>query len=228
MRFSQIALRLRDESGVTLIEVLVSLFIFAVVTALLFSTVLSGASNLKTVRQSTDLNEESRLVLNRMSRELRQASRIVSVVNPDGTGFNPSADTSITFEVDFNADGFINIDPAVGDVERLTYHYDRANSRLLLETPSSAALPILTANVSAFKLSYRSSNYRCDTNSDGQVTWQEIETATSPPCPAGAGTANSILDSELNYIDQLIIDLTVLNPPRQQQYRTQVDLRNRN
>ncbi|MGI8426707.1 MAG: PilW family protein [Actinomycetota bacterium] len=219
--------RLKEEDGVTLVEMLVTLFIFAIITTLMFSTVMSGTSNLKTVRQNTDLNEESRLVLNRMSRELRQASEIVSVINPDGPGFNPNADTSITFKVDFNGDGSFNTNPAF-DVEVLTYHYDRANSRLLLETPMSAALPILSGNVSAFKLSYRSSNYRCDSNSDGTVTWLEIETATSPPCPAGAGTPNSALDSERALIDQIIIDITVLNPPRQQQYRTQVDLRNRN
>jgi len=238
------AVALAGDEGMTLPEVLVAIFIFGILASLLFTTVISAAGNVKTVRQNSDLTEESRLVLNRISRELRQASKIVSVTNPDFTNpdgssrtcgsssppcFNSGADTSVTFQVDFNGDGFINTDPAVGDVEQLTYHYDQANGRLLLETPGGApAIPILSANVSAFKVSYRSSNYSCDVNSDGQVTWQEIELATSPPCPTGAGTNNTTLDTELTQVDQLIIDLTVLSPPRQQQYRTKVDLRNRN
>lgn len=239
---NRIRLRMASDAGVTLIEMLIGFFIFAILTTLAFTTVMNGASNLKAVRQTTDLNEEARLVLNRMSRELREASAITAAQNPDASNpdgsqrvcgtspspcFDPRADVSVTFEVDFNRNGAI--EPLAADPERITYRYDYANRRLLLQTATETT-PILAGNVSAFKLSYRSSDYKCDVNSNGDVTWQELESASSPPCPALAGSlvsGSSGLDSELAYVDQIVIDLTVLTPPRHQQYRTKVDLRNR-
>lgn len=234
--------RLAEEAGMTIVELMVAISIFGILTTLAFTTVMNGASNLKTVRQTSDLNEESRLVLNRMSRELREACCIVSAQNPDASNpdgsericgsapwpcFNPNGDVSLTFDVDFN--GINGIEPNATDPEQLTYRYDFANKRLLLQT-STQTTPILAANVSSFKLTYRSSQYKCDVNYDGQVTWQELESAASPPCPPGAGEMQggiSGLDAELPYIDQIIIDMTVLTPPREQRYRTKVDLRNR-
>jgi len=232
----------REESGMTLVEMLVMFTIFGIITTLAFTMVINSAGHLRTVRQTTDLNEESRLVMNRISRELRESSRIVAVTNPDaldpdGTPricgvatapcFNPAGPVSVTFEVDFNGDGAIT--PGGADPERLTYTYDQPNSRLLLQT-ADTTLPILAGNVSKFQLSYRSSDYRCDVDSNGEVTWREIEIALSPPCPAVAGDligGVSALDAELASIDQIIVELTVLTSPRQQEYRTKIDLRNK-
>lgn len=219
----------RDE-GFTLVELLITIFLFAILTTILMTTVLTAANNFKTVRQTTDLNEESRLVLNRISRELRQASRIITpVVNPDGPAFDPNGDVAITFEVDFNRDKNI----VEADGERLTYLYDRTNpdvskrKRLLLKT-TGLTLPILASNVEAFKLSYTSSDWRCDSDSDGVVTWLEVESAPSP-CPEAAGNSDSppLLDVELTSIDAVTIYLTVLTGSRRQEYRTRIDLRNR-
>ncbi|MGH2773147.1 MAG: PulJ/GspJ family protein [Actinomycetota bacterium] len=238
--------------GFTLVELLVMLGIFGILTTLLLGVVLNTANNAKVVRQATDLNEESRLVMNRLSRELRQASRILSVVNPDADApdgterlcsefsspcFNQEGNVAVTFQVDFNSDGVIQFSGS--DPEQLTYCYERSAQRLLLQatsglspacpSPSAQQYPILSANVSRFKLSYRSSDYRCDTNLDGVVTWREIETASSP-CPAVAGDllgGISALDAELSFIDQIVVDLSVLTPPRTQRYRSRIDLRNR-
>jgi hypothetical protein len=57
---------------------------------------------------------------------------------------------------------------------------------------------------------------------DGFVDWQEVDGHSSMLY----GNCNGQLDSELNVIDSVSIDLKVLFGPRQQQYRTQVDLRN--
>lgn len=215
--------RLNHEDGFTLTELLVSVFLFAILTTILVTTVLTSANNFRVVRQTTDLNEESRLVLNRISRELRQAARITSVTNPD---YSDASNVSITFEVDFNQNGII--EPGAVDAERLTYTYDRSDpsdKRILLQT-SAASLPILASNVETFKLTYTSSNYLCDANSDGTVTWIEVDSAASP-CPAAVGDSDSVLDVELSSIDAVTIDLVVLTGVRKQEYRTKIDLRNR-
>ncbi|MGH2771626.1 MAG: PulJ/GspJ family protein [Actinomycetota bacterium] len=243
----------REEGGLTLIEMMVVIGVFSIITSLAFAVVLNTSNNAKVVRQATDLNEESRLVMNRLSREMRQAARVVAVLNPDFTNadgtericgvvsspcFNPATNVGITFQVDFNRDGIIQFTGA--DPEQITYCYDKANSRLVMQTtsasvppciPDAAATvyPILAANVSVFKLTYRSSDYRCDANNNGVVTWQEVETALNP-CPDTAGDlvgGVSALDAELNSVDQVVIDLEVLTPPRTQYYRTKIDLRNR-
>ena len=219
--------RLRNDAGFTLIELLVSMGLFAILATILFTTVISGTNTLTGVRQSTDLNEESRLVLNRMSRELRQAQSIFSVVNPNGAScFNGGAtcsDVRVTFDVDFNGDGAIQTS-TVTDPERLTYHYDGANKRLLLEA-TGFSQPILGGNVTFFKITYLSSNYKCDANSDGVVTWQELDSAPTP-CPRLAGNNDGVLNDELAFVDQITIDLSVLTGSRQQDYQTTVDLRN--
>lgn len=243
---------MRDgDSGLTAIELLVAIFIFGILATLTFTAVTSATRNLRTVRQNNDLNEDSRLVLNRLSRELREASRITTVENADawyedwitpkncGEGtppattpcFNRSGVVSLTFEVDFNANGSIEPTPVAGapDAERLTYRYEPSTKRLLLQTQTESR-PLLSENVESFKLIYRSSEYKCDGNSDGVVAWQELENAPRPPCPGAAGSrvsGVSALDSELSFVDRLVVEMTVLSGQRKQEYRTNIDLRNR-
>lgn len=230
--------RLKREDGLSLAELLVAISIFGILTTLAFTAVINGSNNLKTVRQGTDLNEEARLALNRMSRELRQASGNPSaialppgVTNPDITNangsartcpadptpcFNPASPVAVAFDVDFTDNG-------INDPERVAYEYRPGDKRLYVTTAAGTA-PLVSGNVTAFKLSYRSSQYKCDANSDGQVTWQELETAPSP-CPQNR-SANTIPDLELPLIDQIIIDMTVGSGKRAQTYRTKIDLRN--
>lgn len=213
----------QSEEGFTLIELLVTLALFGVLTSVLFSVVLNSAFTTTTMRQSTDLNEESRVVLNRMSRELREAQTIVSVQNPAGSTYNASVTASVTFEVDFDGDGVI--EPTAADPERITYEYQPSNKRILFKA-GGLDYPILAANVEAFKLTYNSKKYECDSNSDGTITWEELDTAPSP-CPGSIGNSNGVLDVELVGINSVIIDLTVLTGSRRQEYRTQIDMRNR-
>lgn len=211
-----------SEDGFSLIELLVVMVLFAILSGLLILVVLSSASNLKTVRETSDLNEESRLVMNRVSREIREAQSIILATNPVGSSFNPNGDVSITFQVDFDGDNVI--EPNAADAEELTYLYDRDNRRLLLQTPATT-LPILAANVETFKLSYESSLFECDTNTDGTVTWEEMDAAPSP-CKANGGASDGALNAELTSVDAIIVELTVLTGPRRQDYRTRVFLRN--
>lgn len=227
-----------EDRGFTLVELLVGSSLFLVLSATLFSTVLSGANSAKNNRQYNDLNEEARLLLNRMSRELREAQEIVAVSNPgaavssSGTALyssyytaNANGDVSLTFDVDFNGNG--TIEPNAPDPEELTYKYDRANRRVLL-LASGEELPVLAGNVESFALRFTSRSYQSDgaidSTKDGTVQWEELDADTVN----AKGNQNHALDGmELARIDAITIEVVVLKGVRQQTYRTQVDMRNR-
>ena len=228
--------RSETDHGFSLVEILVAITIFAGLGTALLTAVLSTSRASETSRTSNDLNEEARVVLNRMSRELRESSRIVSVTNPAGPTFNADADSSITFEVDFDGDAVI--EPTAADPEVLTYTYDRSERQLILSAGGSS-VPVLAANVEYFRLGYaaRVTDARlqydglvspatgCATTSsapDGLLDWTELDAEPSMT----VGNCNRQLDTELPLIASISIDLTVLKEPREQVYRTRVDLRN--
>lgn len=209
-----------EDRGFTMVEAIIAMTIFGVLSAAMFSTVLSSQSSVKSTRRSNNLNEEARVALNRLSRELRQA-RAISYVDP--------ADPSrlLEFEVDFNGNG--TIEPNAVDAEKLRYSYDGATDQILLTTAtpsgSTVTLPILASDVTAFALDYRSRDYRYDRNGDGVTTWLELD-----PTPANGGIGDgsgTLTEPELRYVDSVLISFTVLKDRQAQVYRTQVDLRNR-
>jgi prepilin-type N-terminal cleavage/methylation domain-containing protein len=217
--------RLRTDAGFTLVELVVTMMLFGVIAAMLFDVVMNFANTSTAIRQSTDLNEEARLVLNRMSRELREAQSISAVENPAGLGYSDTSDTLVTFEVDFNGNG--TIEPTAADPEVITYRYEAAvDKRRLLLQAGGETLPILAGSVEAFKLTFTSKKWECDTDGDGIVTWEELDGAL-PPCPDSVGNADGELNVELAAIDSIAIELSMLIEGRRQDYRTQVDLRNR-
>ena len=227
--------RRRGDQGFTLVELLVSIVLISIIGSVVFASIMASQRVAESSRQVNDLNEEARLVLNRMSRELREAQRITAVTNALGPGHSATADTSITFEVDFNGNG--TIEPAAADPERLTYFYDASARQLQLQAAGSA-LPVLAANVASFEVNFTSRKYVydgtttatagvCGTVSgtkDGVVTWQEVDGNAAMLY----GNCNGVLDTELSVIDSVFLDLRVLFGAKQQHYQTQVDLRNAN
>jgi prepilin-type N-terminal cleavage/methylation domain-containing protein len=218
-------LRSRD-TGYTLVELLVAMVIMGMLGTAILAAVRATASSARVTKTATDLNGEARGMLNRLARELREAQRIEAVSSPDGA-------TSITFDVDFNADGTIESNNTA-DPEILTYCYDAPTKNVYLSTngaacTASTALPVLSGQVTGFTLQYRSSRYAYDANSDGLTTWQELDNGTA--C-GGSGTANGVgnrdcvLNSELAAVDSVRLAFTVAGDGRSQFYRTQVDLRN--
>lgn len=212
-----------DDRGFTIVELMITLALFSIIAGILLNVVFSSTNTAGSIRTSNDLNEEARLVLNRMSREIREGQSIVAVSNPAGSTYDPAANSMINFEVDFDGDGAI--EPTAADPEVLTYTFEVGAKRLLLQA-GGLDYPILAGNVKSLKLSYSSVRYECDVNADGTTTWEELDTAPSP-CPANIGNNNNILDTELVAIDAVTIDLTMLVGGADQIYRTQVDMRNR-
>lgn len=107
----------REEAGFTLAEMLIAIILSSIVASILLSLTLAAQQSVKTTTNQDDLNAEARVALNRISRDLRQATpytvlgaitpAITAVQNPDGSGYVPGAVTSLTFDADFNGDGCI-------------------------------------------------------------------------------------------------------------------------
>jgi len=213
----------REDSGATLVEMLVAMVLFSVLGSVLMASFMASKQATQSARETHDLNEEARVALNRMARELRQASAITAVSAPDGR-------TSVTFQVDFNGNG--TIDASATDPEVLTYSWD--GSRILLTandtTGTPVTQPILSGKVSAFELDYFSSDYRrdCFATKDGRSNWRELDAYTTTCAARGSAghTAGALDATELAEIDIVTVQMRVLEGARAQDYQTQIDLRN--
>ena len=228
-----------DDAGFSLVELLVAVTLFSVLGGTLMATVLASKNSVAATRETHDLNEEARLALNRMSRELRQAKEIIAVSAPTtiNSVVRPSGAVSITFGVDFNGSGGAPEANAV-DPEVLTYRWDGDEILLIANDiyGNPITSPVLSGKVSDFALDYYSSDYRRDCSPvDGLTDWRELDaylttrnsSGVCDPRPATGHTAGAIDSSELEDIDSVMISFTVLEGNRRQEYRTQVDLRNK-
>lgn len=237
----------RDDSGFTLIELLVAILLLSVLGAIFMTTVLGSDRSATATKLQHDVNEDARLAVNRMARELRQATAITAVRNADGPLYTASAITAVTFSADFDGDGCINgVAPSplpspaptcnaanvTVNPEVLTYCYDPSAQRLLLipgiltgaasGCNQAGAMPILAANVTSFLLSYRSNLYLYDSNGDGATSWLELDQAAPPV----GDSDDDINTGELPRVDSVLIAVNLLEGGHKQSYRTQVALRN--
>ena len=247
--------RASEDSGYTLIETIVTSMLFLIASSLMLGLFAATTNTSRRVRAAHDINEEGRNAINRMARELRQATQTTYVVNPDGT-YSPSALTAISFRADFNGDGCAGNSCVGTDVttnpETLTYCFNPSDPDPvqrtylwlipsgLTATPTSCATagaqPILAGHVNTFKLLYRSNDYRQDDSpSDGVTTWQELDDAPPPIGDIGGsdGNINTPLDpttgvsTVLAHVNSIGIELSLSLEGKQQKYVTQVNLRNR-
>lgn len=206
-----------SDQGFTLVELLVTISIFAILSAAIMTTVLSISRSTEVAKVTTDINQEARLALDRMSRELRQASEL-----------RAATATSLDFGVDFNGDA--GVEEFAVDPEHLKYDVvtiDPTGQQKIELTGNEGSVvvtkPILAQQVYGFTFEYRSSLYLCDTNGDGLVTWQELDASPLAVC---GGNLNNVLDTELDKIDSVVISFYVFNDSHRQDYRTQINLRN--
>jgi Tfp pilus assembly protein PilW len=242
------------DPGYTLVELLVAMSIVMFIVLGSMSLLKASGSAMTTSTQLQDVNEEARQAINRMSRDLRQASDIVTAVNPDGATFDPTHIVAVRFQADFDGDQCIggvelpnrtitstclphNVSnpedisycfaPAPGGVGQL-YVIDNQVSGVTPVTSTSSACvggqQILAGNISAFTLEYRSGQYRYDVNPSDGVTTWRELDQGG----AAVGNNNGQLDTvELANVDSVTLALKMRTPEGHlQDYRTQVDLRN--
>lgn len=209
-----------DDGGFTLVEVLVSMGLFGLLTTLLLGLALSTNAVTEDTRDRTGVAEEARTAMERFSRELRQASSVDRVVLPASPGSGP---TAVTFWTDFDGDGHRS--SSATDPEVLTYCWNPTTDRLTLTDHSGCddAQPVLAAEVTGFVVDLESSEWAYDANGDGITTWLELDARGAP-----VGNANTVADApELAHVDLVGVTMTVEDGAGSQTYHTRIDLRNR-
>ena len=90
-----------SENGFTLIETLVAITLFSVVSISFYSVMLSGSRGADTTRSVVRVAEEARFGLNRMVRDTREA-QVMAEADED----------SYRVQIDFDEDGTIQTFPA--------------------------------------------------------------------------------------------------------------------
>lgn len=215
--------------GYTLVEVLVTMGIFGLLSTILLSLAISISQVTEDTRKLSNVNEESRLAMERLTRELRQANEVLHL----GVPADANDEATLTFWTNFDGDSAIKdyYNPADPDAdpEVLTYRWSPATKRLTLTAERSNNYPdetlprsVLAASVSDFSIDLYSSKWEYDDDSDGSTHWTEID---SPNLPGGDGQPDEF---QLNLVDLVKVTVTVVDGGHRQAYSTEVDLRNRN
>ena len=163
-----------QESGFTMIETLVAITVFAIVSVGFYSVMFAGTRASNTVEEVARVTEEARLGFNRLIRETRE-----------GQLFNQLQDSSYEVLIDFDGDGVYNNPNASGDYEHLDFKYvagDRTiylNNQPLIEgvervgTDAGGSVPANAPQI----FSYVSNDLRYDWDGDGIATKEELDLA---------------------------------------------------
>lgn len=209
------------DGGFTLVELLVAMGLFAVLSTILLGLAISSSGVADDTRQLATVGDESRLGMERMTRELRESSRIADVVLPADDGTGP---TKFTLWADFNDNGCI--DAGAADPEAVTYTWDPTTRYVTLSAVidgTAHSERLLATKVSVFRLSLKSSSWQYDADNDGTTTWQEIDASS-----IGDHNPRNFTDAELENIDLVGLSVTATDGSHDVDYSTDVDLRNQN
>jgi prepilin-type N-terminal cleavage/methylation domain-containing protein len=210
----------RTERGFSLVELLVGLTIFAVVSVGIMTVLLSTARGSRTARSVAGVSEQARLGFNRMVRDTREGNLIDSV----------AADLN-SFEVHVDFDGNNVITPlpdanASGDIEELTYSFDpvaktlRLNGEILIRNVECARD---ASNNCLPAFSFGSNRLEFDTNKNGVTSWQELDTAAAT---YGVGNNDGQLNWELPLISNVSFALRVTDGRAKSDFYAEAQLRN--
>jgi type II secretory pathway pseudopilin PulG len=203
----------------TLVELLVAMGLFGIVATILLGLAISSSRVADDTRQLATVGDESRLGMERMTRELREAARIADVVLPTSAGAGP---TRFTLWADFDGNGCINRGAA--DPEEVTYTWD-PSARYLILSAVINGVPhterLLATKVSQFSLRLNSSSWQYDADQDGTTTWVEIDASS-----VGDRNPGNFTPAELEHIDLVGLSITATDGSHDVKYATDVDLRN--
>jgi prepilin-type N-terminal cleavage/methylation domain-containing protein len=210
-----------NEAGYTLIEILVAITLFSVVSIGFYQVMIQTVRGSETTRTVANIAEESRLGFNRMLRDAREADSL------------DAADaTSFTIWVDYNANG--TRDYTSDEEVRYTYSSGagtitlaslNAASNVLSSAVLMSGVEAVDATVDVFD--FTSNRLEYDYNPvDGITTWEEID--TPPTGVVGVGDRDGTLDSaELTYLSNIQIRFNVRINNRATEFYGEAQLRNR-
>lgn len=151
------------ENGFTLIEMLVSISILTVIMAGMFAFLFGASRHWNTGQNAADMTENARLGLNRMTREVKQASQVMTAQSDQ-----------VAFRVNF---GTYN--------ETVTYGFTPGTGgepgTIWRDTTASPGQVTLVNDVSSVQFIYYGSDYLCDSNKDGVIPFSELQACSGSP-----------------------------------------------
>jgi prepilin-type N-terminal cleavage/methylation domain-containing protein len=237
---------IRDqEHGFTLVETLVAMLLFSILSVGFYQVMFSGVQGGETTGDIARISEEARIGLNRILRDTRETGgHCFSGASPT-CGLVTASPTSYSIEVDFNNNRVVDY----ADNEYLRYTFDAANNAITIASLDNTGAvlsgpEVLITGVSAIPgrdvFDY-SSNYLeydwMDQNQtantpDGVTEWQEID---RPPLGVnGVGDRDGTLDDlgddnprEIFFISEINISFRVSSGSRRTEFFNQASLRNR-
>lgn len=211
-----------DEAGFTIIEMLVAMTLFSVISVGIYQVLFQTAAGSRTAQNVARTSQEARLGFNRMVRDTREAQDIVL----------PSA-TSFQIETDFNGDGAIDPLPSdvTGDYEVLTFTFHEAADGLgTITAKSGTTEEVMMTGVDCVRkadgtcydvFTFLSSRLEYDTNVNGVTSAIELDAAPS------LGNSNGVLDaSELDFVDAVSFQLRVTAGGETSTFYAEAQLRN--
>lgn len=233
--------RLRaEESGLTLIEVLVAISLFAVVSIGFYQVLFNGSRGADTAQDIAEVSEEARLGFNRMIRDTREAAVLES-----------PTPTSYRVKIDFDSNGDFENPNDEGDFEDLIFSYDADADQILLTAPGALAPddgpqllidgvePIPGKEIFDYASNFLEYDWGSPTTGydnscattpncgDGVTQWQEIDRAVVEGV-TGVGNNNGQLDgTEDRLISSVIFSFRVTVGERSSEFYSEAQIRNR-
>lgn len=218
-----------DEEGFSLVEVVVAIFLLSILSVGFYQVMFSSVRGSTDAADIAEVAEEARLGFNRMIRDTRETTQLVS-----------ASDASYRVWIDFDRDGIVD----QGDYEHVKYAYDATTDEITitaLTAPAGGDPELMTGTESAVAgtsaetlsahidlvgtrpvFSYASNFLNYDTNADGEVTAAELDDI------AGVGNNNNSLDGlELDYISDVNFAFQVVVGGDRRTFYGQAQIRNR-
>ncbi|CAN5151302.1 hypothetical protein BH20ACT22_BH20ACT22_13020 [soil metagenome] len=200
-----------SDDGFTLIETLVAISLFAIVSVSFYSVLLASVGVSKTSRDVVRISEDARLGLNRMIRDTRE-----------GQSLSGLSSSSYEVDIDFDGDGTTSgagENPnGNGDYEALRFEYVGSKDSITLndEVLAAGVEPIGSEDI----FSFTSNDLKYDWNGNGVTTQSELDAASSHGYPAINGSDSGLYTS-------VVFTFQVRSGDRVTQFRGQAQLRNR-
>lgn len=226
---------MRNERGFTMIETLVALTVFSLISVGFYTTMFSGTRASETSRRLVRISEEARLGLNRMVRDVREADEIVTATD---ASFRVLINFNNDFEVgDADGDG-IPGEPlytnTAGNLEDITYIFDPDTQGLYIDANADGALTddeLLASGVrdadGATPFTYFSNLLEFDWNDDGVTTCLEIDDAVEHGVSATVGNNNARCDAgEVRFLNRIAFAFKVSSGDSSANFYANSQLRN--
>jgi prepilin-type N-terminal cleavage/methylation domain-containing protein len=215
----------RRDAGMTLVEVLVAIGLFAVVGSLVLAAGIATSKITDTTTSGADLNEEARIAFERIARDLRDAKTVTAVVPLGGAASGTDCDGDADAADEFTGVAFAEGTTSTPDVpHEVAYRWDAGNKQLILSEaiPDPQQQPILAAEVTRFCVRLWSSRWDpVPDDPDRGTSWAELGAGSASPNPAGWWCP-----AQLDEVDRVTVSMTASLDGHERKYETDVFLRN--